>query len=217
MNTGRKMMKLESPKLLYSDLLNLALSHIQSRDMFEVGMIQDTVIEHQHANKVIFDKIVFKNVTFLESSLTGIELTDVIFENCDLSNIDFSNAIIHRTQFKECKMIGINLTDATLRNVLFEHCLADYATFRLSNSKAVVFAASSLLGSDFCFCTFNKVELHGVELDQAQFTATKLKGVDLSDSQFGSLGVDVDQIKGCIISREQAYVFAGLLGLIVNK
>lgn len=209
-------MKIEPPKIP-SELAIIKIMDVDSNGSFDMGTIQDCVIENLEANKTIFDQIIFKNVTFTETALTGVELTDVIFEKCDLSNVNFSGAIIHRTEFKECKMIGIDLTDATLRNVLFDHCVADYATFRFTNTKQVIVQDSTLCKADFYHSKLNKIELYRSNIDQAQFSGTELNGIDLSDCEFNGLGVEVENLKGCIISREQAYVFVNLFGLIVNE
>jgi len=217
MNKKKKSMKIESPKIIPGELSVFTQLDVQSNDFFEMGTIQDCVIENQNANKVTFDKFSFKNVTFTETALTGVEFTDVIFERCDLSNIDFSDAIIHRTKFLECKMIGINLSGATLRNVLFDRCLGDYATFRFSNTKQVIVQDSSFYKTDFISSKLHKIDLSRTNIDQSQWSGTKLDGIDLSDCEFNGLGAAVEDLKGCIISREQAYVFATMFGLIVNE
>jgi uncharacterized protein YjbI with pentapeptide repeats len=217
MNKKKKVMKIEPPKIFPSELPIFKLPvNIQSHDIFEMGMIQDCAIEHQQVNKVIFDKMIFKNVTFTKITLTEVELTDVIFEKCDLSNVDFSEAVIHRTEFIECKMIGTNLTGVTLRNVLFDSCLADYATFRFSNAKQMIIQDSFLRNADFCYSKLQKFQLFRSNIDQAQLSGTELDGIDLSDCEFNGLGVGLEDLKGCIISREQAYIFANLIGLIIN-
>ncbi|TDF95922.1 pentapeptide repeat-containing protein [Paenibacillus piri] len=215
MNKKKTMLKIESP-MIPSELPALMLLDLQLNGHFEMGMVQDCIVEHQTNHKVTFDKIIFKNVTFTEATLSGVELTDIIFEKCDLSNADLSDAVIHRTEFKECKMIGINMTGATLRNVLLDRCMADYATVRFSNAKQFLIQDSSLRQSDFCYSKLHKFELYRSNIDQALFAGTELNGIDLSDCEFNGLGVDVESLKGCIISREQAYTFAALFGLIVK-
>ena len=54
-------------------------------------------------------------------------------------------------------------------------------------------------------------------LDAVQLSATKLEGMDLSNCEFTVLGVGIEDIKGCTISKEQASVFANLFGLIVKE
>ncbi|WP_227011657.1 pentapeptide repeat-containing protein [Paenibacillus lutimineralis] len=217
MNKKRKTLKIEPPRVAPDELSLLELPGIGSNDNYEMALVQDCVIEDQEANKATFDMVKFKNVLFSNTSLTGIELTDVIFEKCDLSNIDFSGAIIHRTEFRDCKMMGMNLTDATLRNVVLNHCLADYANFRFSNMKQVIIQDSFLRKADFGYSKWLKVEFYQADIDQAQLSDIDLNGIDLSDCAFNGLGVNVENLRGCIITREQAYVFANLFGLIIKE
>ncbi|MDQ7862208.1 pentapeptide repeat-containing protein [Peribacillus frigoritolerans] len=39
-------------------------------------------------------------MTFSDVSFRNIELTDVIFDHCDLTNADFMGGSIHRVEFK---------------------------------------------------------------------------------------------------------------------
>ena len=216
MSTNKKNYGLEAPKLP-KVLDEIPYKDLQSDDFFEMGMFKDTMIENRKATKVTFDNFRFESVTMTETSLHFLELTDVIFERCDLSNLDFSNATIHRTEFRNCKIIGIDLTEATLRNVLFHNCIGDFANFRYANFKQVLFEESSLRSADFYSSTFLKVYMQQCNLDAVQLSATKLDGMDLSNCEFTVLGVGIEDIKGCTISKEQASVFANLFGLIVKE
>ena len=62
--------------------------------------ITDTVIAHEDIERLIVSNVIFKNVTFIDCTFQKIDLTDVIFENCDLSNTNLSEGIIHRVAFK---------------------------------------------------------------------------------------------------------------------
>ncbi|RNB80212.1 hypothetical protein EDM56_27790 [Brevibacillus fluminis] len=75
----KRIIKIEPPKIP-SEPPELKLLDIHSNDLFEMGMIQDCLIDNQKASKVTFEKIIFKNVTFTETTLTGVEFTDVLFE-----------------------------------------------------------------------------------------------------------------------------------------
>lgn len=205
--------KLEEPRLPHN-LPLLELDQLDSGQYIEAGLLQDASIEYQEAHKVIVDKTVFRNVVFAQCSLIGVELTDVVFDKCDLSNANFSDAIIHRSEFLNCKMVGTNLTGATLRNVRFQQCLADYATLRFADMKSIVLEECSLIKSDFYHCKLQKKTVfRQCNIDGAQFSGTELDGIDLSDCEFNGIGVEADNLKGCFIAREQAYLFAGLFGL----
>ncbi|SDS36293.1 Uncharacterized protein YjbI, contains pentapeptide repeats [Paenibacillaceae bacterium GAS479] len=216
MSNARKRLKIEAPKLPAEPSELQFPERLHTRDILELGIVQDEIIEDLEAPKVIFDGMRFRNVTFTSVSLRELELTDVIFEKCDLSNVDFSGAVIHRAEFHSCKMIGIDLSDATLRNVLFEDCLLDYANLRASTAKHVVYVESSMNRSDFCMSKLAKTEFHRCKLHGAQL-GTELRGIDLSDCEFNGLAVKPEDLKGCIISREQAFIFASIFGLVLKE
>lgn len=209
--------KIDSPKIADSDSLPpVQIYSLQTKDEISCCTISDTVIDNQKADKVSFDQVIFKNVTIIESSLTGIELIDVIFDSCDLSNVDFSNAIIHRTEFRNCKLIGTDFTKGRFQNVRVVDCIGDFATFRMANLKQVAFENSSLISSDYYQSNFQKVSFGECNIDQATMSGSKLNGIDLSDCEFNGLIVDIQDLKGCIISAQQAVSFAGLLGLVIK-
>jgi len=209
--------KIDSPKITAPDtLLPEQIYSLHNKDEFSRSCISDTVIDNQEASKVSFDQVIFKNVTILESSLTGIELMDVIFERCDLSNVDFTNAIIHRTEFRSCKLIGTDFTRGRFQNVRVVDCIGDFSTFRLANLKQVSFENSSLTSSDYYEANFQKVNFSECKIDQATLSGTKLNGIDLSDCDFSGLIVDIQDLQGCIISAQQAASFVGLMGLVIK-
>lgn len=199
------------------DKLDFTDREIYTEELFQIGIVENEVIGHQAAERVCFDQVIFKNVTFEQFSLHKLELTDVIFEKCDLSNIDLSDAIMHRVEMNDCKMLGLNLLGSTLRNVLFHNCSADFATFRFANCKQVKFEHSSLCNADFYRSELTKVELCESNLDQAQMSGTKLAGIDLSTCRFNGLGATLEDLQGCMISPEQAVVLSRTFGLIIKE
>lgn len=209
--------KIISPKITDADLLlPKQIPSLRTKDEISYCSISDTIIEQQDAHKVSFDQVIFKNVTITESSLPGIELMDVIFDHCDLSNVDFTDAIIHRTEFRNCKLIGTDFTGGRFQNVYVKDCLGDFATFRLADLKQVAFDNSSLKNSDYYQSKFQKVAFSRCNIDQAMLAGTKLSGMDLSDCEFSGLIVDIQDLEGCIISPQQAVSFVGLLGLVIK-
>ncbi|AIQ72779.1 MULTISPECIES: pentapeptide repeat-containing protein [Paenibacillus] len=209
--------KIDSPKIADPDsLLPEQIYSLQTKDEFSCCGISDTVIDNQEANKVSFDRVIFKNVTITECSLTGIELMDVIFDRCDLSNVDFTNGIIHRTEFRNCKLIGTDFTRGRFQNVRVVDCIGDFATFRFANLKQVAFESSSLMSSDYYQSNFQKISFSECNMDQATLSGSKLNGIDLSDCEFSGLIVDIKDLEGCIISPQQAVSFVGLLGLVIK-
>ncbi|WP_151733025.1 pentapeptide repeat-containing protein ['Paenibacillus yunnanensis' Narsing Rao et al. 2020] len=209
--------KIDPPKINERTLSQPRTLHsLADREEVTNCIVSDCLIEYQEATRVACDKVIFRNVTIAESALPSIELTDVIFENCDLSNVNFSEAFIHRTEFRRCKMLGTDFSDARLQNVRLIDCLADFANFRMGSFKQVAFESSSLISSDFYRCGLNSVAYSKCNIDQTNLAGCKLKDIDLSDCDFTGFLVDIPDLQGCVISAGQAAAFAGLLGLVIK-
>ena len=103
------------------------------------------------------------------------DLTDVIFEDCNLSNVDLSFSAIHKVEMKNCKAVGINVSEATLRNVLFDNCNGKYGLFSFSDLKHVNFKDSFLCNGDFHEAKFLKVGFLNSNLQETRMTGAKLK------------------------------------------
>lgn len=213
-----KNIKIEKPKIpAYLEPYTLSDYEWGDEQIITDSIFQDSEIINQTAFKVCFDRVKFVNVNFRGTSLRKTEFTDVVFDNCDLSNIDFGESVFHRVTFHQCKLLGMDFSEATLRNTVFEKCYADYAVLRFVSAKQVKFVSSSFAKADFFKMTISNLLFDETKLDQAQFSQTKLNGIDLSNCEFDSLGASLEDLQGCIISPEQASVFAGLFGLVVKR
>ena len=66
-------------------------------------IIHNCSIDSKKMDKIEFSQVLFQNVTFNDVTFRNIELTDVVFEHCDLSNADFMEGVIHRVDSKNAK------------------------------------------------------------------------------------------------------------------
>ena len=207
-------LKPQIPKSL--ERLDIANNPIKDEDFFTMGIISESYVDGQRAEKVIFENIVFENVVFTDSYFENIELTDVKFINCDLSNIDLRGAIIHRTEFIDCKIIGASFIDGTFRNVLFSNCNLNYSLFGFSDLKQVGFSQCLLNSADFQNSKFLNVRLRENIMKQIQLSGVELRDIDFSTCDIEGIGARIEDLSGAIIANTQAIVFAGLLGLKIR-
>lgn len=209
--------KLDLPKIP-DGLVSITndLNRLRTKDEFRLGQASDCTIAGQDAQKISIDKCIFRNVTVTESSLVGIEMTDVVFEKCDLSNVCLTDAFLHRVEFRNCKLIGTDFTRSRFQNVRFLGCVGDYMLLRFAHFKQVAFENSSLRSSDFYYSTLHKTAFSACHIDQTVFSGCKLEGIDLSDCEYDGLIVEIEDLNGCIISQRHASSFVGLLGLITK-
>ncbi|KQY83383.1 hypothetical protein ASD24_14015 [Paenibacillus sp. Root52] len=210
--------KLALPKLPRQlEAVPVEVLQLHDEQTIEQGLYENGSLSGCEANKVLMEKVHFKHVVFEDMALPGVEITDAIFEHCDLSNANWSEAIIHRATFLHCKMVGLDLLGSTLRNVRFSECLAEYATLRFANLKQVEIELSSFAHADFYSATLSKIRLEQNNIDKAQFSSTPLNGIDISTCEFHNLGVTMEDLQGCIISAPQAILFTKIFGLVVKE
>lgn len=134
---------------------------VTQNDVVSMHLFADCTICGEDIERLCVEKTIFRNVVFIDVSFRHIELTDVIFEKCDLSNADFSGAVIHRTSVKQSKMVGMNVAESTLRNVSFEECHGHFSSFSYSNMKQVRFDHCALCKVSAAIWRFSRHTLTG--------------------------------------------------------
>ena len=210
-------LKIIKPKFINGiESICIEVADIEDEDSFKEGYISDCKIENQAASHVSFEGVIFKNVEFKAVVLNLLELTDVRFENCDLSNANFNGAIIHRTEFINCKLMGLNLSDATLQNIYMEQCNGKFALMSFVHMKKVILEDSIFENSNFQNSHFDKVQFRKCNFKLSQMSGTSLSGMDLSNSNVEGLGIQIEDLRGAIVSPMQAVDFSKLMGLVVK-
>ncbi|TDQ40852.1 pentapeptide repeat-containing protein [Aureibacillus halotolerans] len=165
------------------------------------------------AKKRRIERCSFSKVSFAENRWAGVDVQDVVFDQCDLSNLQLHEAVMHSVHFINCKMTGIDLSGATLRHVTFEGCVAPLSSFGFINTKDVRFQRCDLTQTEFFESTFVRTSIGECLLDEANFSQVDLGAMNLSNSSFERLTVTLDKLVGCTVSSEQAIGFAKMIGL----
>ena len=81
---------LDSPKLTeHLPEANFQMIYEEDPPSLFHGHLTDCTISDVEIERPDFSKMWFKNVLFQNVSFENVELTDVVFENCDLSNVNF--------------------------------------------------------------------------------------------------------------------------------
>ncbi|WP_413374821.1 pentapeptide repeat-containing protein [Alkalihalobacillus sp. 1P02AB] len=212
-----KKTKRQKPKLprVLSEL-NLG-EQLEEEKYIHNGLIENQVIHVQEYEKVFFDQLVFKNVSFVGSFFELLECADVIFDHCDFSNAELNQAVFHRVEFIHCKMTGCHLSEAHFRHVSMNHTLAPYVEFNHANFKQVLFEESVLEHANFFEAKLEAVEFVKSKLNEASFYEVRLNGIDISTCEFERISVSSEQLAGCIISPEQAIGFVKAFGMVVKE
>lgn len=158
----------------------------------------------------------FNHILFSECELKWAQLTDVRFENCDLSNISFAGTTFYRVEFISCKLLGTNFSETTLNHVRMEGCSAHYINLARSKMRTARFT-----GCDFRAGSFNDSKLlaaafDNCELPEADFSHTPLRGIDLRTNRINGIQLNIADLRGAIVTPMQAMELLPMLGVVIE-
>jgi uncharacterized protein YjbI with pentapeptide repeats len=210
----KKIRIIHSPDLP-GDLETLEINELSDGSSYELGRIESS-IGKMNAKNVQFSEVHIKGVNFEESHLPFSSWADVIFEKCDLSNVKLNGGRFNRVEFRECKLVGADFEEAVMRDVQFIDCPAPYSLFSLTELMDVRFTNCLLKEANFIEATLDNLQFGNSTIQEVQFSGTSLKSVDLSECQFTYFHVKEEDLRGAIISPEQAAALIEVFGLEVK-
>lgn len=155
-----------------------------------------------------YESTEFRSCTF--DDISGVNLTDCLFNACNLSNASVSKAKAQDVTFKDCKLIGINfyqLLDFGL-SLHFEGCMLDYASFDNKKLNSSSFKNCRLHGVNFTKTDLSKVSMENCDLMDAVFSGTDLRGMDFTSNTNFSLDPQINLVKKTVFASA---TLAGLL------
>ncbi|WP_394832934.1 pentapeptide repeat-containing protein [Pendulispora rubella] len=206
---------LRSP-ILPKDLASQSPDRLDTLDL-DGSLLESCDLANQRGDYIRFDGVRVVGGAMNDTKLTRVSWLDVVCERCTLSMIDWPAAKLTRVEFQGCRMTGGKLGEGELDDVRFAECHLDFASFARARFRQVVFERCRIAEADFnqadlTGTTFIDCELHG-----ADFTRAKLDGADVSRSTLGELRVDARDLRGLVVSREQAAALSrSLLGLVIQ-
>lgn len=158
---------------------------------------------------------VFSGCTLGGNCFRDTQLSDVLFENCDLSNLEFSGGMV-RVRFSGCRMTGMSLGGVKLMQVSVSRCGGRYMAFSFVRSRRLLFTECDLQESLFNDCRFEQLGFERCNLRESVFHRTPLPGVDLRSCDTTGLGAGPGDLKGAVVTSLQAIEFSRILGVIVE-
>lgn len=154
--------------------------------------------------------------SLVRANLSKASFYDCILTSCDLSNAILSEAFLSRTRLVGCKLEGAQLNGAILRSASLVDCQCRY--LNLGEAKL---EGSTLRRCDLHEAFLSQVQLRRksrldeCDLTKADLFRTTLSGIDLSSCNVEGIGLSADrsELRGAIVSIEQAPELAALLGV----
>lgn len=140
-------------------------------------------------------------------------LQDVIVADVDLTGRRIESAV--RVHFVRCRLGGVDFGAARLRDVVFEDCLLDLASWRTATLERVEIRGGRIDGADFASAALTDVLIAGVGFGEVVFELTRLARVDLRAADLTEV-LDPTVLRGATISDVQAVVLAARLARAVG-
>ncbi len=117
----------------------------------------------------------------------GLELSDVCVEGGSWANLRAVRGSLGRVEARALRATGADLAESELRDVVFESCRLDLASFRFAKLVRVAFLDCRLEEADFHGATLSSVRLERCVLAGASFENASCSRSELRDCDLGGL------------------------------
>ena len=140
------------------------------------------------------------------------------FVRCDLSNARAQGVYLNRCAFESCKLLGADLRRCVVKECSFQDVVMPYANLDEGNLQIVRMEDCDLANASLAALKHKDWTLERCKLADTSFFRTPLKGQDLRSCQIQSLSVsdNFHELRGALVTPEQAVVLSRLLGLDVR-
>jgi uncharacterized protein YjbI with pentapeptide repeats len=165
--------------------------------------------------KLIASGCRFTRISFANSDIL-LDCTDTVFTQCDFQLTKLRNSSLSRVRFENCTFSGTDFCESFLRDCSFIGCKGDM--LNLSNCK--------LQRSDWNDCVFQQgyfendsmknCKLQNCNLTSSYFHGTSLKQMDLTNCKIDQLRLRRDDLKGAILTADQAMSFLWMLEIHIR-
>jgi uncharacterized protein YjbI with pentapeptide repeats len=187
--------------------------------VLEGALLEDRTFARQEAAGGLFDSCRLVRVDLSETKLRRVRIIDSELEQIEADGADWLSSRIARTTIRNSRLLGIQLGGAHLREVTFESCRLDMASFRQIDGADLEFRDCRLLDAELNEARIRTSRFSGCDFQGADFTRAELHDVDLRGSRLGIARGHGD-LRGAIIDTVQlidlAPALAAEIGITVE-
>ena len=185
------------------------VAQLQSDESYQRGTFDGLSLKH-----IDFSNSEFTSCSFRAADLTNARLNGCSFTDCDLSSCKLAGANLFSAQFEGCKLLGVNLADSTvLTAVKFKRCNFDYCNLRGLSLENMRFNECSFIEADLSLTRLKKTVFLKCNLERVDWQEAGFEQTDLRGSQLTGLNLRQHNLKGAILSTDQAAELARELGI----
>jgi uncharacterized protein YjbI with pentapeptide repeats len=202
------------------DLVSALAEPIEHLSAFS-GLRLDAIdLAGQEAELVEFDRCHLCRVTLAAAAFERPRFTDCLVENCDWANLRMAKPSAVRVRFSTVRLTGTQWIAGGLRDVGFQDCRMDLATFRFATLKDVAFVGCNLTGADFTHADLRRAEFRDCDLTGAQFSNASCAGARFAQCELSGIG-GVTSLRGATVAAHDlaalSYAFARALDIVIEE
>lgn len=176
-------------------------------------------LEDIAANGTVFEGVVFRGCSFDGADLSNCTFTDVLFSGCRFTRCDMGRSWLNRCDFRSCSAPGITFLKGRLTGVTVVDCQFSYCDFSEATVERLIASETNLMEASIYSTRLRHVALDRCNLTRTTVFRASLSGMDLSMCDISGIRVssDLHELRGAIVSEEQAAQLVGLLGIVVKE
>lgn len=195
-------------------MTELLVGYLQSGEEIYEQQFQSITLP-QIQGRMLATHASFEKVDFSEGSFT-LDCTDVTFRNCNFSFCKLNDSSLSRVNFENCSFTGADFCESFLRDCDFIGCKCDMVNLNTGKFVSTRFTDTRLVQGYLENCKFQRVELQRCNLQNSFFSGTALKGMDLTSCTLSGMQLRREDIKGAVMTTEQAMEFLWMLEIKIR-
>jgi uncharacterized protein YjbI with pentapeptide repeats len=203
------------PPVLAKELAQAKLETLEDAEV-EAARVEKCELGKRRAARARFEGVHISGGTLSETRIDAITWMDVVCERCDLSLAEWPGAKLARVELRDCRATGLRLVDAEIEDARFVGCQLDYAVFSGARLRRVAFEKCRFVDADFGGADLMGTIFDDCELASVELGGAKLGGVDVRTSRVRDVRVTTRDVRGLVVTRDQAATLAKLFGLDVR-
>jgi len=189
---------------------------IDDEPHLESTLIANMTLAGDGLKNGLLERSIVEGVVFRDMDATSLIVRSTAFLRTDLSLGTLAGASFTRCVFDGSKLTGTRLNRAVLKDVTLTECRSDFAQFQYARMQDVRFERCDLKQAYFNNARMKNTVFDACDLSGADFSQANIAGSDLRRSRIEGIRVAPEQLKGVIVTHDQALYLAGLLGLVIR-
>jgi uncharacterized protein YjbI with pentapeptide repeats len=216
----RKRREVEPPDLPELEPVTIDPGSVDGELLLDGALVERRAYEPVRARRVRITESQLRGFALERGDAPGIQLSDVILSDCDLSNVDGREGSLRRVQVLDSKLIGFGLAGGSVRDLRITDTVASFAAFSFAELRDVVFQRVDLTEASFMRARLDGVEFIDCKLDGADFRDVALRSCEMRGASLEGI-VGIGSLHGLTMPwpdvLESAAAMAATLGILIEE